>query len=305
MARSDALTLSRLGEEAVLERLLRFVPLASGHKAAGPGDDCAVIPQGRHVLLLKTDAVVEGVHFLPDLPPEAVGRKALNRAVSDIAAMGGIPQRALITIFSPAKVPVAYWEGVYRGMGRAARAAGVVIAGGEVSSASERAISVTLIGQAKHAVLRSGGRPGQSLYVTGRLGGSIRRKHWAFTPRLEEGQWLARRGFASAMMDLSDGLASDLPRLAAASGCGFAIERLPCNRGVDTNNALHDGEDYELLFAVPKARMSALEAAWKRRFPRLPLTRIGHLCRMGEGMTFDARGFDHFSHAKRSACLFP
>jgi thiamine-monophosphate kinase len=134
------------------------------------------------------------------------------------------------------------------------------------------------------------------LFVTGRLGGSLAGRHLDFRPRLAEARWLVSHFQPHAMMDLSDGLAADLPRLAAASGCGYAIEesRLPCAPGCTAAQAMADGEDYELLFALAPRTAAALEAAWKQRFPRLRLTRIGTLERRTQTQTH-GHGYDHFA----------
>ena len=204
----------------------------------GAGDDCAVIgrPRDARWQLLKTDAVVEGVHFLAAEDPQRVGWKALCRAISDIAAMGGVPAHALITLAAPPTTRVARVKALYAGLRKAARKYGVAIVGGETSrSPGPLFLNVALTGwvERQHCVLRSGGRPGDLLYVTGRLGGSLAGKHLDFQPRLEEARWLVSHFKPRAMMDLSDGLAADLPRLAAASHCGYVVdeERLPLNRG--------------------------------------------------------------------------
>jgi thiamine-monophosphate kinase len=291
--------LFQLSEESLLTGLLGDHSLGRD-VVLGPGDDCAAVrvPGCADLLLLKTDSVVEDVHFSSALAGASVGRKAICRALSDIAAMGGTPSHALVTIFSPGDVPLAYWRSVYRGLFATSEKHHVSVVGGEISSAPVRAISVALTGRVKanQMVRRSGGRAGDVLYVTGRLGGSIRKKHWAFEPRLAEGRWLAEHGFASAMMDLSDGLARDLPRLAAASGTGFQIapDAIPRNRGSSFESAVSDGEDYELLFSTRKSKAATLEASWPRAFPGLPLTPIGSLCREEGLFEFPRSGFDHF-----------
>ncbi|MEX1118646.1 MAG: thiamine-phosphate kinase, partial [Terrimicrobiaceae bacterium] len=291
--------LSQLSEEKLLDELLRGIRDGKD-VVVGPGDDCAAVrvSGSSGLLLLKTDCVVENVHFSSALSGARVGRKALCRALSDIAAMGGLPSHAMITIFSPPEIPVAYWKSVYRGLMAAAKKYHVAIVGGETTSAPVRAISVALTGlvSPRHLVRRSGGRDGDVLYVTGRLGGSLRRKHWAFEPRLNEGRWLADHGFARAMMDLSDGLAKDLPRLAAASGTGFHISpaAIPRSNGVSFEAAVSDGEDYELLFAVRAPDVERLESSWRKQFPKLMLTPIGFLCEKGKAFRFDQSGFDHF-----------
>jgi thiamine-monophosphate kinase len=145
-------------------------------------------------------------------------------------------------------------------------------------------------------VLRSTGRPGDVLMVTGRLGGSIVHKHLHFTPRLREAEWLVSNFKPTAMMDISDGLAKDLPRLAESSACGFELdfEALPREQGCGVDQALGDGEDYELLFAIEPERVNKLKAAWMKNFPELELTEIGRLVEHGKGMTLSG-GWDHFA----------
>lgn len=295
--------LGEIGEDRLVGELLKGAPGGRG-VVTGPGDDCAVLEgprAGRHVLL-KTDCVVEGVHYLAEHEAERVGWKALCRPLSDIAAHGGQPRAALVTIFSPPEKTVEYWKKFYRGLNKAARKYGVGIAGGETARAPMAAVSITVVGEcaAKRVILRSGGKAGDRIFVTGRLGGSLRGRHLDFVPRLAEGEWLAKGGYASAMMDLSDGLAADLPRLARASGCGFRIEAeaVPRTRGATVEQALSDGEDYELLVAVPKRKSGGLAAEWKKRFPRVPLTEIGELTE--KGTTPLPPGFDHFFHCQKA-----
>ena len=297
-------TLADLGEDRVVARLTRRLPPGKD-VLHGPGDDCAVIgkPRDARWQLLKTDMVVEGIHFRADEDPRRVGRKALCRAISDIAAMGGIPGHALITLAAPSSTPVARVDALYAGMEKAARQFGLGIVGGETSrSPGPLFLNIALTGHVERAccTLRSGGRAGDVLYVTGRLGGSLGGKHLDFIPRLAEARWLVTHFKPRAMMDLSDGLAADLPRLAAASECGFEIacDQLPLNPGCTAEQALSDGEDYELLFAIHPRLAADLERAWKRKFSRLPLTRIGELLpisRIKTRNTRHPRGYDHFA----------
>ncbi len=187
---------------------------------AGPGDDCAVIgaPRASVWSLLKADALVEGIHFLPSAEARQVGWKAMARPISDIAAMGGVPQRALVTMAIPGTCSLAWLLACHSGMQRAAKRFGVTIVGGETTrSPGGIFLSIALQGfvERKRCVYRSGGRAGDILYVTGRLGGSLAGKHLRFVPRVEEARWLTENFHLRAMMDLSDGLGSDLPRLAA------------------------------------------------------------------------------------------
>lgn len=282
-----------IGEDALIGRLVAGFP--DDGLLVGPGDDCAVVDPGRGRLrLLKADAIVGGVHFEPDAPAARVGWKAVARVISDFAAMGGRPERLLVTVALPPETPVRWAEGLYRGIRRCLDRCGGVLAGGETSRVPEDSAGViSVAGEGSVArgkvVLRSGGRPGDLLAVTGKLGGSIGGRHLGFEPRLAEGEWLAAHG-ATAMMDLSDGLARDLPRLAAASGCGAVVDRdaLPRHRGCTVEQAMGDGEDYELLVALDPRKWRA--EAWPDELAAL--TVIGRLAERGED--FEG-GWDHFA----------
>ena len=275
--------LSDLGEDRLLNELL---PRLSSGKAvvAGAGDDCAVVEtQDRgKLLVLKTDCVVEGVHFLRGTNALDVGWKAMMRPLSDFAATSAVPQFALITLMLSEKTDVAWVKQLYQGLRRAADRFRVSIVGGETSSMPGAiAISASVIGfvERDRWVSRGGAKPGDDLFVTGRLGGAWKRKHLRFIPRLMESRWLTKNFSIHAMMDLSDGLGTDLPRLARASKVGFKIEaeNLPLSRGAKINDAISKGEDYELLFAVPRRENKRLQKKWSRKFPKLPLTHIGSL----------------------------
>ncbi len=298
-------SLRDIGEDALIERLVGLVPRGES-PAAGPGDDCAVIDQGSStLLLLKTDALVEHVHFLPTAPARAVGWKAAARVVSDFAAMGGQPGHFLVTLALPPETAVAWVEDLYRGIGDCLEKFGGLLAGGETSSVptdSAAVISIAATGSVRreHLVLRSTAKPGDLLWVTGMLGGSIHGKHLDFTPRIEAADWLVSHFKPAAMMDLSDGLAKDLTRLAKSSGCGFTIDKssLPLAPGCTPAQALGDGEDFELLFAIEPERSLKLTAAWP--FPDLPLTCIGGMVINGEGASLTG-GWEHFKEGRSSA----
>ncbi|MBV9656889.1 MAG: thiamine-monophosphate kinase [Verrucomicrobia bacterium] len=307
--------MARGGEDEFVVEWLRALPKnaprAGVVAGAAAGDDCAIlrVPGDRaHWRLLKTDGVIEGVHFRAGTAPERVGWKALCRPLSDFAAMGGgRPEHALISLaWNPRAAGADYVRGIYAGLGKAARAFRVAIVGGETAATpGPLSMSVFLSGTIlrKHCVRRGGGRAGDLLYVTGRLGGSFAsERHLDFRPRLAEARWLTAHFPLHALMDLSDGLGADLPRLARRSGggLGWRLDRaaLPCAPGCDATAALNDGEDYELLFALAPRHAQTLERSWRRRFPKIPLTRIGELTAPGEGDDLDARGFDHFCARK-------
>jgi thiamine-monophosphate kinase len=289
--------LSELGEDAVVSRLTRSLRLDS-RVVVGPGDDCAVVETTGSLQLLKTDCVIEGIHFFGDANPRLIGWKAMCRPISDIAAMGGTPLDALITLAVKPEIEFAWLKRIYSGIESAARAYGVNLVGGETAkSPGPLFLSVALTGSVARGkfVRRSGGRKGDCLYVTGKLGGSINGRHLRFRPRLAEAQWLVGQFPVHAMMDLSDGLASDLPRLAAASALGFEVDysTLPLHHGASVENGLRDGEDYELLFAVSSSVRIRLEAEWRAKFPKLRLTAIGRLVANGRTQ-FTEKGYDHF-----------
>ena len=294
---------TKAGEDAVLVRLKRLLRRTPPSVHAGIGDDCAAVRGGRGMLmLLKTDCVVEGRHFLPGDAAAAVGWKAACRAVSDIAACGGEPRFALVTCVVRSAQTKRWIDGLYRGIEKAARTYGFHVVGGELARTEGPAmISVALTGEVPTAdfVGRAGGRAGDVLFVTGVLGRSFASGwHLRFSPRIEQARWLVRHFRPRAMMDLSDGLAADLPRLAAAGGTGFIVDSalVPRRRGASLQQALGDGEDFELLFAIDPRKAARLEVAWKNKFPRVPLTRIGQLAAPGVARGLCAvRGYDHFA----------
>ncbi len=275
-------SLSDLGENAILRQLLTGMP-SNDELLCGPGDDCAVV-RGDELwdVLLKTDVVVEGVHFLRETSPALIGRKALARAVSDIAAMGGLPTHALITILAhPSRrvddLLALYHEGVYP----LACRYGISLAGGETSSLPYDGliVNVALTGKVERgrAVLRSGARVGDVIAVSGRLGGSFESgRHLSFEPRVDLARYLMESGMEpTAMMDLSDGLATDLPRLLTASGCHCELDEtaLPLHDGCNTGQAMTDGEDYELLCTFSEESWEGL----KQHVLPTPLRAIGRM----------------------------
>ncbi len=310
-----------MNEFDLIQQLTRSLP-ANDTVVVGPGDDCAVLDLKTpgQWLLFKTDAVVEGIHFTAETPPEKIGHKALARCLSDIAAMAGTPNSALITIGLPRKFDSAFVEKIYSGLNALARRHDVAVVGGETTTnPSGILISVAVLGTVprKHCILRSGAKPGDALFVTGELGGSLAGKHLDFEPRLTEARWLAEHFSIHAMIDLSDGLAGDLRHITKASRVGAELHStsIPISRSARLAAkasssakppllaALTDGEDFELLFTVASRDAVPLLDAWKKHFPKLKLTCIGKIT-AGDNITLrteqgvrplNVHGYEHFA----------
>jgi thiamine-monophosphate kinase len=338
-------------EEDVLERISRAFAGRRSRKQGGGsrseagsrflslgiGDDAALVAASPgYEIVLTCDWFLEGTHFLRDKhPADAVGWKCLARAVSDIAAMGAVPRCFLLSLALPQELAGSWLNDFLAGLRRAAKRFGSSPAGGDTTERREVFINVTVVGEVRRGreVRRSGARPGDIIFVSGRLGeaelglrllrerkrgssalGPRLRKHLYPEPRLELGRWLSEKRVASAMMDLSDGLSTDLRRLCEASKVGAVIksENLPAvratklerNRGVDPLQlALHGGDDYELLFTVSKSKATRLP----RSVGGVAITPIGEVTRTREVMVADSsnrsrvlkpRGWDPFRRKK-------
>ncbi|MFZ4594001.1 MAG: thiamine-phosphate kinase [Verrucomicrobiaceae bacterium] len=293
--------LSEIGEDELVSRLIQTLP-NDRTILTGPGDDCAVVQRPNEHLLLKVDAMVEGVHFLRSAAPALIGRKALARAISDVAAMGGAPKYAMVTLVLPSDLEFSFVLQMYKGMVALAEGFGVSIVGGETTRGPCIMISVTITGEIVRRITRNGAEAGDVLFVTGLLGGSLQGRHLTFQPRVREAQWLVHNLPPTSMMDISDGLAKDLPRLARASGLDFIVQEdyLPCTPGCTAEQAWSDGEDYELLFTVSPSRAPDMLEAWEQMFPDLSVMPIGKLVKQGEGIppNFARQGWDHFAKQK-------
>lgn len=276
----------------------------------GIGDDAAVIRWTKDKYLLFTcDMSVEGVHFkLKEATPFQIGWKALGRNISDIAAMGGLPRYALVSIGLPRRLDLSFLDGVYKGVDDLARHFKIDIVGGDTAGSNEVVIDVSLIGEVekRSLTLRSGARAGDVILVTGSVGGSIKGKHLTFMPRLTEARRLVRSYKVNSMIDVSDGLLLDLWRVLEASGAGATLceGAIPVSGCADSfRGALSDGEDFELLFT-----MSVKEARvfFDKEVPRMktPVALIGEVTdkkrgyrmirRDGSVEKLEPKGYLHF-----------
>ena len=307
---------------------IRAIAESLGRRAAGLGDDCALISFGAEYLAVSTDISIEGVHFRKDwLTLEEIGWRSAAGALSDLAAVGAEPIGILASLALPLQSPASDVVALMEGIGQAVDAVGGKVLGGDLARGPAITIDVTVIGRTRAPVRRSGASVGDGIWVTGSLGASraalvtwqqgdipgpgARRAFTHPEPRIAAGQWLARAG-AHAMIDLSDGLAGDAAHLSAASHVSIAIELelLPLGVGVGAAAVLSGqdpprfaalgGEDYELLVALP-AVFSADHAANFQHEVGLPLTRIGRveagqdaLLTLG-GRAVNLSGYDHFS----------
>ena len=296
-------------ELELIERIRRGGKAYRGGVRVGIGDDCAVLRmRAGEEMVVTTDFSLEGRHFRRDWhTAESAGWRCLARGLSDVAAMGGRPVAAFLSLALPAGFEVEWVDGFLRGFRELGERFAVELAGGDTAEApgGEVLADVVLVGAVRRgrALLRSGARVGDGVYVTGRLGGAAAelermaagerggRGRQAFPePRVQVGRALVRRGLATACMDLSDGLPTDLRHLCAASGVGVELDEAPVAAGATLAQALHGGEDYELLFTsagkVPK-KISGVE-----------VTRVGTavaaagVCFRGEQLR--AGGWEHF-----------
>ncbi len=256
-------TLSQIGEFGFID-LIRSQMKLSPLVIKGIGDDAALVqsPKGK-MLVLTTDMLVEGVHFTKDMPPEGIGHKALGCNISDIAAMGGVPLYALVSLGISGKIPVSFIKKIYEGMEQLARRYGVSIVGGDTVKSDKMIINVALIGEVNpgQAVLRSGAKVGDWIFVTGPLGKSLSSQgHLKFIPRLKESQYLIKHFPPTAMIDVSDGLAADLGHILEESHVGAILDeaKIPRRFKASLRNVLYDGEDFELVFTLPPSRAERL-----------------------------------------------
>jgi thiamine-monophosphate kinase len=312
--------------ERSLIRQIRRMALASVNSAIkmGIGDDCAILRlKPGFELLVTTDLCIENVHFRRAWhPATAVGHRCLTRGLSDIAAMGGEPLACFLSLGLPADLPQAWANGFLRGLLALASRHKVQLAGGDVSSAPQITADIVVTGQVPSgtAILRSGAKPGDRIYVSGALGGSAgtlkkllsgkaikptkSSPHFYPTPRLEVGDWLRKSHLATAMIDISDGTSVDLRHICDESGVAAILisNKVPIAKSADLELALHGGEDYELLFTSPQS------AKIPSRIAGVAITYVGEIRNRrdyssaiqilgdnGKVLPLPQRGWEHFA----------
>jgi thiamine-monophosphate kinase len=309
-----------LPERKLIERIKRAAHARARALVRGIGDDCAVLrPPRGHEILVTTDFSLEDVHFRRQWhPPESVGHRCLARGLSDIAAMGGEPLAAFLSLALPKNLPQRWADGFLRGLLKLARDFQVPLAGGDIAQSPAGALAdIIVVGSVPQgrSLLRSGARPGDAIYVTGALGASAaalqalrdgkqlrsarHRAHFFPEPRIAAGRLLRERRLAAAAIDLSDGLSTDLSHICEESGVGAVVyaESVPVAKGATLELALHGGEDYELLFTAPARKRVPQEIAGVR------VARIGEVIggdrvfladRQGRRRPMPPRGWEHF-----------
>ena len=311
-------TVRSIGEFGLIRQIRKWVPKNRKIKR-GIGDDAAVFDAARpdEYQLLTIDTIVEDIDFRKnEATAEQIGWKAMAVNLSDIAAMGGVPKFAVISLTLPKHMAVGFVKSFYRGANQLSRKFHVSIVGGDLSKGKKIIATVALLGEVRktQVIFRDGAKSGDLICVTGSLGGSIAGKHLTFLPRVREGQLIARFG-ANALIDISDGLVQDLGHLVAAKqspqtektrlAWRLFERRIPISKDAQRlargnfkkalDRALYDGEDFELLFAISPAKFGPLEKAWASSFS-IPLTVVGEMIRKPKGWKSSYRhsGFRHF-----------
>jgi thiamine-monophosphate kinase len=313
-----------LPEKALIDRIRHAAQKRAGI-LGGIGDDCAIlrIPPG-HEALVTTDFSLEGIHFHRKWhSPDSVGHRCLARGLSDIAAMGGIPLAAFLSLALSKEVPQKWVDGFMGGLLRLAKEFGVTLAGGDTAqSPSGIMADIIVLGSApkSKAIRRSGARPGDKIYVTGTLGGSAAAlqmlragrklsprnfpRHFFPEPRIAVGKFLREHSLATAMIDSSDGLSIDLSHICEESGVGAEIEKdllpramtMPGKSPVDLKLALHGGEDYELIFTAPSKKKlpSTIKGVQITEIGRVTKNRRMLIRSRGKGKELQPQGWEHF-----------
>lgn len=308
---------AQVTEEKLIEMIVHSLGRACPPFPAGPGGDCAIIPQTEKAKyrVSTIDSVILGRHFDSSCSGKLAGRKLVERNLSDLAAAGAKPKDALLSLFIGPDVDVRWLKEFAQAVGQSALRAGLNINGGDVCRIQAGQFSATLSvqGFSQHILTRTTCQLGDRLFVTGELGGSLLGHHLHFRARVAEGLWLANQKAVTACTDLSDGLLKDLPSLIGKKWDALVdLEKLPLRLAAHKmakkdgqsalEHALRDGEDYELLFCVKAKDAPSLARKFKREFPQTRLTEIGFI-KAGKGLArsmrnhqpLSGKGFGHFA----------
>ena len=302
--------LRKIKEVRLIERIAGRFKVKDRSVIVSIGDDAAVVrgPQ-RKYLIFTSDMLIESVHFKKSEDYQKVGYKAMAVSISDIAAMGGIPKYALISVGLPKKNVDRIAGQLFTGIESCAKKFGIEVVGGDTNRSDKLIIDVFAVGEVEpdKVVLRSTAQSGDHIFVSGPLGGSFRGKHLSFTPRVMESRFLVKNFKVTSMIDLSDGLGMDLNRICDASGVGALIfeNKIPKSKGVfKTEAALFDGEDFELLFTLSKEDGFRFFHMMDKRKADMRFYQIGRITDLFRGVKMVTRdgkvkdvscdGFKHF-----------
>jgi len=298
--------LKDLGEFNFIDRINKAIKV-SGRVVKGIGDDAAVLKYTKDkYLLFTTDMLIEGRHFYKGADPELVGKKSLSCNISDIAAMGGVPKFAVVSMGIPGSLDLKYADALYKGIRKAAVRFKVDLVGGDTVGSKNIVINIALIGEVEkeNLALRSTARESDIIFVTGNIGGSIKGRHLDFIPRLKEARFLVKNFKINSMIDVSDGLLADLRHILEKSDKGAVIHEkaVPVSKNAaDFNSAVRDGEDFELIFTLSARQVDRLEKIWpfKTKISRIGTinsARKGFILvkKSGKPAKITSVGFTHF-----------
>jgi len=302
-------TLNDIGENKLIEIIRKFYR-KNPSTVLGIGDDAALIKLSpEKYLVFTTDMLIENVHFVKNIAtPYQIGWKSLGVSLSDIAAMGGVPKSVVLSLGLPKNTPVKFTKSLLKGINNLANKFGVDIVGGDTVYCPKKiVISITAIGEIEkeNCILRSGAKISDKILVTGSLGGSRKRKQYNFIPRVNEARWLVKHNKIRSMIDITDGLVIDLYRIITSScvSANLYKERIPISKDAkNINEALYNGEDFELLFTAKEKDVNNILKKWK--FNNIPITVIGDVVSgkgkinlksiSGRTKTLKPKGYEHF-----------
>ena len=291
MFKKGSVQVSSYNELELIEFIKNWLGPTCLNSPKGIGDDCAIFdPKIKTKYLISTDSLIYKKHFDNSTKAKDVGRKLVLRNLSDIAAMGGLPEKATIAICTSKNLSLNWLKNFYLGVKSSSIKYGLKIVGGDLAQSDDKSFqaTMTIVGSTKNPILRHNSKIGNMIYVTGKLGGSILKKHYSFTPRIKEASWIANNNFASSMTDVSDGIIKELRYLLKVnSSASIDLEKVPISSSAErlSNNiesalekAFSDGEDYELLFTLENnISKEKFEEQWGKKFPTTKLTNIGKI----------------------------